>query len=116
MEWYAAPHGEPIPGALQIIGRNSSFLAYFIEVFWRFVWHKNVVAKNGDLEIKNLKFVYPPPKKLEIFNGINLSVKEGEFVAIIGHNGSGKTTLSKLISGYLKPNIWLNYHRRGGSR
>lgn len=66
--------------------------------------NKNIEVKNGDLEIKDLTFTYPPPKKLEIFANLNLSVKEGEFVAIIGHNGSGKTTLSKLISGYLKPN------------
>lgn len=64
----------------------------------------NVEVKSGDLEIKDLTFIYPPPKKLEVFTKMNLSVKEGEFVAIIGHNGSGKTTLSKLISGYLKPN------------
>lgn len=66
--------------------------------------NKTVEVKNGDLEIKDLTFIYPPPKRLEVFTKLNLSVKEGEFVAVIGHNGSGKTTLSKLISGYLKPN------------
>lgn len=60
-------------------------------------------VKNGDLIIDNLRFVYPPPKKVEAIKRLNLTVKEGEFVAIIGHNGSGKTTLSKLISGYLNP-------------
>ncbi len=60
-------------------------------------------VKNGDLIIDNLRFVYPPPKKVEAIKRLNLKVNEGEFVAIIGHNGSGKTTLSKLISGYLNP-------------
>ena len=34
---------------------------------------------------------------------INLHVKKGEFVAIIGHNGSGKSTIAKLINGILLP-------------
>jgi energy-coupling factor transport system ATP-binding protein len=40
---------------------------------------------------------------VEAIKGLNLNIKTGEFVAIIGHNGSGKTTLSKLISGFLNP-------------
>ena len=34
---------------------------------------------------------------------VNLSVKEGEFVAILGHNGSGKSTLARLTNGLLSP-------------
>jgi branched-chain amino acid transport system ATP-binding protein len=34
---------------------------------------------------------------------VNLEIKEGETVSIIGTNGAGKTTLVNLISGYLKP-------------
>ncbi len=36
-------------------------------------------------------------------NGVNISVKEGEFVALVGHNGSGKSTFAKLINGLLLP-------------
>jgi energy-coupling factor transporter ATP-binding protein EcfA2 len=61
------------------------------------------IVKNGDLILNNMRFVYPPPKRLEAIKRMNLTIKEGEFVAVIGHNGSGKTTLSKVISGYLKP-------------
>jgi energy-coupling factor transporter ATP-binding protein EcfA2 len=61
------------------------------------------LVENGDLKIENLRFIYPPPKRVEAIKQMNLMVKEGEFVAVVGHNGSGKTTLSKLISGYLKP-------------
>lgn len=32
-------------------------------------------------------------------NGVTLSVKEGEFVSIVGHSGAGKTTLMKLLLG-----------------
>ena len=35
-------------------------------------------------------------------NGIDLSVKKGEFLSVIGHNGSGKSTLARLINGLLE--------------
>ncbi len=36
-------------------------------------------------------------------DGIDFSVQEGEFVAVLGHNGSGKSTLARLTNGLLKP-------------
>jgi zinc transport system ATP-binding protein len=39
----------------------------------------------------------------EVLHNINLSVYQGDFVAIIGPNGGGKTTLIKLVLGLLKP-------------
>lgn len=47
------------------------------------------------LEIKNLKKSF---KKKLVLNGVNLTVKNGEIIYIIGKNGCGKTTLFKLIS------------------
>jgi len=38
-----------------------------------------------------------------VLNNINLTVNEGEFVAIVGYSGSGKSTLINLISGLVKP-------------
>lgn len=45
-------------------------------------------------------------QKKSTFNaleGINLEIKNGERIGIIGHNGAGKSTLLKVISGILKP-------------
>lgn len=54
------------------------------------------------IEIKDLCFSYPKaPKKT--LNNINLQIKAGQWVALIGHNGSGKSTLAKAIDGLLVP-------------
>lgn len=42
-------------------------------------------------------------KRTDVLTDINLSVKEGEFVAIVGFSGSGKTTLISSIAGLIKP-------------
>lgn len=52
------------------------------------------------LELKNVSKSYGSgPTKLEVLSNINLSVEEGEFVAIVGFSGSGKTTLLNMING-----------------
>ncbi|AGK99103.1 metal ABC transporter ATP-binding protein [Clostridium pasteurianum] len=56
------------------------------------------------IEIKNLCFSYT--KSLPyILNNINLNIKKGCYISILGENGSGKSTLMKLILNLLKPTI-----------
>ncbi|HCX03321.1 MAG TPA: energy-coupling factor transporter ATPase [Clostridiales bacterium] len=54
------------------------------------------------IEIKNVSFKYGEEENLAVKN-INLNIKAGEFVSILGHNGSGKSTLAKLINSILLP-------------
>ena len=53
------------------------------------------------IEISNLKHSYPGLS--DVLAGIDVQVREGEFVAIVGQNGSGKTTLAKHFNGLLRP-------------
>jgi energy-coupling factor transport system ATP-binding protein len=53
------------------------------------------------IEAKDLHFTYPTG--LEALRGINLSIDDGEFLAVMGQNGAGKTTLVKHFNGLLKP-------------
>ena len=48
------------------------------------------------LELKNVSFAYPQAEK-NIINGINMTVKAGQKIAIVGYNGAGKSTLVKLL-------------------
>ena len=62
----------------------------------------NIDLKSFDLQLENVSFVYPGSEK-KVLNNINLHIKEGEKVAIVGENGSGKTTLLYLLLGIYEP-------------
>lgn len=53
------------------------------------------------IEVKDVYFTYA--NGVEALKGISLTIKAGEFVAIMGQNGAGKTTLIKHFNGLLKP-------------
>lgn len=55
-----------------------------------------------DIELKNLYYKYPGAKDYTI-KDINLHIKKGEKLALVGLNGAGKTTLVKLICGLYTP-------------
>ena len=49
-----------------------------------------------DISFENVSFTYPNTER-EILHGINVQIKEGEKVAIVGENGSGKSTFIALL-------------------
>ncbi|MEK7582655.1 MAG: cell division ATP-binding protein FtsE [Patescibacteria group bacterium] len=55
------------------------------------------------IEIKNVSTVYDGD--VEILNSINLEIKDGEFVSIVGPAGAGKSTLLKLLTREIKPKV-----------
>ncbi len=54
------------------------------------------IPKNSDIELIDVEFTYKGNKSPTI-NGISMSIKKGEKIALVGYNGAGKSTLIKLI-------------------
>lgn len=59
------------------------------------------------IEMKDVVFEYKSymeEENLIAVDHVNLTVKKGEFLVVLGHNGSGKSTLAKMMNGLLLPN------------
>lgn len=55
-----------------------------------------------EIELSNITFSYPHTQKT-VLEGLDLKIKKGEKLALVGENGSGKTTLAKIILGLYSP-------------
>ena len=62
------------------------------------------LEKTNFLSIQEVSKVYSTANgDYVVLNDVNLNVKEGEFVCLIGHSGCGKSTLLNMISGFNQP-------------
>ena len=53
---------------------------------------------NGDVEFKNVNFKYKKDAEANALSNININIKSGQFIGILGSTGSGKTSVVNLIS------------------
>ncbi|MBR4096874.1 MAG: ABC transporter ATP-binding protein [Oscillospiraceae bacterium] len=88
------------------LAKESAFVSNLRE-FLSYVPKTNaselIKAKNlSDIEIKDMGFTYEGSDKPTLHD-VNISIRKGEKIAIVGHNGAGKTTLVKLIMGLYNP-------------
>ncbi|XP_044151274.1 ATP-dependent translocase ABCB1-like isoform X2 [Bufo gargarizans] len=51
----------------------------------------------GNLEFKNIQFVYPTRPNVQILQGLNLKVSKGQTLALVGSSGCGKSTVVQLL-------------------
>ncbi len=52
---------------------------------------------SGEVEFKNVQFSYPSRKDVEVLKGLNLKIKAGQRVALVGTSGAGKSTVMQLL-------------------
>ena len=55
------------------------------------------------IEFKEVTTIYDNDETIEILNGVNLEIKDGEFVSIIGPAGAGKSTMLRLLTREISP-------------
>ncbi|WP_458647875.1 nitrate ABC transporter ATP-binding protein [Sivoneniella epilithica] len=66
--------------------------------------HNSQFSQDPFLVIDNVSKVYPTPKgEYVVLEGVNLQVRQGEFVCVIGHSGCGKSTLLNMVAGFSQP-------------
>lgn len=63
------------------------------------------MSRRAIIELKDIykRFYIGTPNELQVLNGIDLTIYEGEFVAVVGASGSGKSTLMNIIGALDRP-------------
>ena len=63
------------------------------------------MSRRAVIELEDIykRFYIGTPNELTVLNGINLTIYEGEFVAVVGASGSGKSTLMNIIGALDRP-------------
>src|SRR5215831_9507087 len=97
-------------GFLRMIG-DLYTSALFIEDYRRFLTLKPPLAERAqsvpagafrELTVKNIHFRYPG-SPADALCDVEMTIRAGEVVALVGENGSGKTTLAKLLAHLFRP-------------
>ena len=60
-----------------------------------------LVVREGTIRYENIRFAHPDG--LQVFDGLNLSIRPGEKVGLVGPSGAGKSTLVKLLRRQFEP-------------
>ncbi|MCU1734438.1 MULTISPECIES: cyclic peptide export ABC transporter [unclassified Pseudomonas] len=105
---------ERLVTAMPIISRAKIALGRIAELSWKFSSPEphllvsdrpSALPNMQTLELRQVRYDYPPVEGSESFHlgPINLSIKQGDIVFIVGENGGGKTTLIKLLLGLYTP-------------
>lgn len=64
------------------------------------------------IKLENVNFTYSPSSAYEIhaLKNVNLEIRDGEFIGLIGHTGSGKSTLVQHLNGLMKATSGVIYY------
>ena len=94
-------------GAIGGMYEDNLYLSTLYEYLEQPVEASNGTAVSGPdpdagVQFENVEFRYPGSDQIAI-TGVNLQIKRGESLALVGENGSGKTTLIKLLTRLYKP-------------
>ncbi|AZR74748.1 energy-coupling factor transporter ATPase [Anoxybacter fermentans] len=63
------------------------------------------------IRLENVSHIYDKESGVVALKNINLSIKKGEFIGLVGHTGSGKSTLVQTLNGLIRPSkgkVWVD--------
>lgn len=58
---------------------------------------QKLAITQGEIEFRNVDFAYPDDPDNILFENLNLHIRAGEKIALVGHSGGGKSTITKLL-------------------
>ena len=64
---------------------------------------ERVEAIEGSIELRDVHFRYPTRPEQPVLRGLNLTVKPGQYVALVGQSGCGKSTTIQLLERFYDP-------------
>ncbi len=85
--------------------RISEVLDNVVELTDENAAHKDVQITKGNIEFRNVSFKYFKNNKDYVLSDVNLQIKAGELIGIVGSTGSGKSTLVSLIPRLYDANV-----------
>lgn len=64
---------------------------------------RTLTVKDGKVDFEHIDFAYPDEPDVEVLHDLNLHVKPGQMIALVGPTGAGKTTIVNLLSRFYDP-------------
>jgi ATP-binding cassette, subfamily B, bacterial len=83
----------------EVVSRKSEVVS---SINLNVVEKPKIENRKSKIEYKNVAFSYPSRPDMEVLRNINLEVKSGEKVGLVGYSGAGKSTIVQLLMRYYK--------------
>lgn len=90
-------------GAVGATERVREILKTPSEVQERSQENRPAVDIQGNIEFENVQFAYPTRNDVPVLKGVDLSIRAGQKVALVGQSGAGKSTIMQLLLQFHKP-------------
>ncbi len=88
---------------LKAMGATETLFEIFDEVPEKIEPVTNTKRLNGEIIFSNVHFYYPNRSEKEVLKNIDITIKPGEKIALVGASGSGKSTIASLIFSFYTP-------------
>jgi ATP-binding cassette, subfamily B, bacterial len=85
--------------SIEVVSRKSEVVS---SINLNVVEKPNIEHRQSKIEYRNVAFSYPSRPDMEVLRNINLEVKSGEKIGLVGYSGAGKSTIVQLLMRYYK--------------